>query len=536
MDFAPIYLIFIPVVASIFVYLTNDNYSNAVAFMGQAAISIIAVRYFQLQKGFEHLHSIVLGGWSPVIGIVLRNDRISIVFVFLTILIWWSVMLYSWKSRGKDSQFMFFLMFLEGIYLGMLQTNDMFSIFVFIELITIVSAVLILYKKDGESVRAGLYYLIFNSMGILFYLVGMAMLYNAFGTLNIELLTDRMAEVNNVNFISTAYIFIMAAVGVKSAFFPVFNWLPKAHSAAPSSISALLSGLLVKSGLYVFIRMNVMFNYDGLDRFFLFIGFVTAFAGVLFALSQKDIKRILAFHTISQVGIIMMGLNALDPSKRIGGIMHMVNHAFFKSLLFLGAGVIIARYNKRKVTEIRGVFRKMPLVSILMIIGMLSISGAPMFNGYVSKSIIKYGLKGNIIAEYAFAIINLGTIMSFLKMSQIFLKDNEYSRGITVAKKDRFLSVKLAMAIPAAFCIILGIFYTPIVSYILNVDISYVHSMEISNLVDYLINIGIGFIIYKLVIEKDYKFIRVLRHTNISFSTSNYLLILYIFIMMIWKW
>src|SRR6056297_3715009 len=352
MDFAPIYLIFIPVVASIFVYLTNDNYSNAVAFMGQAVISVIAVRYFQLQNGFEHAHSVILGGWSPVIGIVLRNDRISIVFVFLTILIWWSVMLYSWKSRGKDSQFMFFLMFLEGIYLGMLQTNDMFSIFVFIELITIVSAVLILYKKDGESVRAGLYYLIFNSMGILFYLVGMAMLYNAFGTLNIELLTDRIAEVNNVNFISTAYIFIMAAVGVKSAFFPVFNWLPKAHSAAPSSISALLSGLLVKSGLYVFIRLSDIFQITTFNRFFFIIGFFTALSGIIFALSQKDIKQILAFHTISQIGIIMMGLNSVNESTYIGGLIHIFNHAMFKSLLFMGAGVIINTYGIRRITDI----------------------------------------------------------------------------------------------------------------------------------------------------------------------------------------
>src|SRR6056297_4046388 len=116
MDIAPVYLIFIPVVASVFVYLTNDNYSNSVAFLGQAAISVVAVRYFQLQDGFEHTHSIILGGWDPVIGIALRNDRISIAFVFLTILLWWSVMIYAWQSRGRDSQFMFFLMFLEGIF------------------------------------------------------------------------------------------------------------------------------------------------------------------------------------------------------------------------------------------------------------------------------------------------------------------------------------------------------------------------------------------------------------------------------------
>ncbi|HKL10994.1 MAG TPA: proton-conducting transporter membrane subunit [Clostridia bacterium] len=530
MDFAPIYLIFIPVVASIFVYLTNDNYSNAVAFMGQAAISIIAVRYFQLQKGFEHLHSIVLGGWSPVIGIVLRNDRISIVFVFLTILIWWSVMLYSWKSRGKDSQFMFFLMFLEGIYLGMLQTNDMFSIFVFIELITIVSAVLILYKKDGESVRAGLYYLIFNSMGILFYLVGMAMLYNAFGTLNINLLTGRIAEIKNIEFISTAYIFIMAAVGVKSAFFPVFNWLPKAHSAAPSSISALLSGLLVKSGLYVFIRMNVMFNYDGLDNFFLFIGFITAFAGVVFALSQKDIKRILAFHTISQVGIIMMGLNALDPSKRIGGIMHMVNHAFFKSLLFMGAGAIIHVYKKRNVSEIRGVLKKMPFVSIFMIVGMFSITGMPFFNGFVSKTIIKEGLKEFALAGMGLRIVNIGTMVSFIKLSQIF-----FGEGDSKMTSTDDLPEKVGMIVPAVSCIALGIFHVPLMNLLLDIDIGYINPMSVGKWMDYFINAAIGFLVYTKIIARDFKFVRRIRQFKISFSNSNYLLVLYIVLMMVFR-
>ena len=530
MDIAPVYLIFIPVVASVFVYLTNDNYSNSVAFLGQAAISVVAVRYFQLQDGFEHTHSIILGGWDPVIGIALRNDRISIAFVFLTILLWWSVMIYAWQSRGRDSQFMFFLMFLEGIYLGMLQTNDMFSIFVFIELITIVSTVLILYKKDGESVRAGLYYLIFNSMGILFYLVGMAMLYNAFGTLNIELLTDRMAEVNNVNFISTAYIFIMAAVGVKSAFFPVFNWLPKAHSAAPSSISALLSGLLVKSGLYVFVRMNVMFNYDGLDRFFLFIGFVTAFAGVLFALSQKDIKRILAFHTISQVGIIMMGLNALDPTKRIGGIMHIFNHAFFKSLLFMGAGAIIHVYRKRNVSEIRGVLRRMPFVSILMAVGMLSITGMPFFNGFVSKAIIKEGFKESVLIGIGLRIVNIGTMVSFIKLSQIFFGEGETETAYSGTWQE-----KAGMLVPAVLCVALGIFHVPLMSLLLDVDIGHVNPMSVEKWTAYFINAAIGFLVYAKIIARDFKFVRRIRRFKISFGNSNYLLILYIFLMMIFR-
>jgi len=530
MNLAPVYLILIPVVASIFVYLTNDNYSNSLAFISQAIISVIAVKYFQLQDGFANTHSIVLGGWNPIIGIVLRNDRISIAFVFLTILLWWSVMLYTWKNRGKDSRFMFFLMFLEGIYLGLLQSNDMFNIFIFIELITIVSSILILYKKDGDSVRAGLYYLLFNSVGILFYMIGMAMIYNVAGTLNMDLLTLRIAKIENAEFLTTAYIFIMAAVGVKSAFFPVFNWLPKAHSAAPSSISALLSGLLVKSGLYVFIRMNIMFSYDGLDRFFLIIGFFTALAGVFFALSQKDIKRILAYHTVSQVGIIMIGLNSLDQSKSIGGILHIINHAFFKSLLFMGAGAIIHVYKKRNVKEIRGVLRKMPFTSILMIIGMLSITGMPFFNGLISKTIIKEGVKDSSLAVFALKLVNIGTMVSFIKISQIFFGED---KAVKASMDD--LTLRIGMLVPALFCIILGIFHVPLMGYLFDIDLGYINPMSIEHWITYGINAVIGFLVYDRIISKDFKFIEKIGQFKISFGNSNYLLILYIFLMLIFK-
>src|SRR6056297_1584012 len=327
MNYIPVLLILIPIVASMVVYLTYNKYGNYIVFLSQGAISILAIRFFQLSEGFKEPVFLNLGNWNQTVGIVLKNDSLSFAFITLTIIMWWSAILYCWKIRGQDSKFMFLLIFLEGIYLGMLQTNDIFNLFVFIELITILSTILILYKKDGFSVRAGLYYLLFNSVGILFYLLGMVMIYNLMGTLNIEILTEKLEMVENVRFLTISYIFIMAAVGVKSAFFPVFNWLPKAHSAAPSSISALLSGLLVKSGLYVFIRLSDIFQITTFNRFFFILGFFTAISGIIFALSQKDIKQILAFHTISQIGIIMMGLNSMTGRAYVGGIMHIFNHS-----------------------------------------------------------------------------------------------------------------------------------------------------------------------------------------------------------------
>ena len=530
MELVPVYLVLIPVVASMLVYLTHDDYSNAIVFLSQIVVSVLAVRYFRFLEALGEDHVLTLGDWSPAIGISLRNDRLSMAFIFLALLLWWSILLYVWRKRGRDSKFMFFLVFLEGIYMGLLQTSDLFNFFVFVELITIVSTILILYQKDGESVRAGLYYLLFNSMGILFYLVGMAMVYNAADTLNIAYLTERLPEIGNPGFLRTAYVFMMAAVGVKSAFFPVFNWLPKAHSAAPSSISALLSGLLVKSGLYVFIRMNAMFGYGGLDGFFLGLGLFTALTGVFFALSQKDMKRILAFHTVSQVGIILIGLTVPDPAWRIGGTLHIFNHAFFKSLLFLGAGAIIKTYRKRSVTEIRGVLRTMPFESVVMVIGMLSITGAPLFSGFVSKTLIKKGLEAMPAAGLALRLVNIGTMISFIKMSRIF-----FGVGHNDPVPWGGLAAKAGLLLPGVVSVALGVLHVPLVRLVLGADIGFVDPLKGEYWAAYGINALIGFVLYKLVVEKDYGFIKKARRVNISFGNSNYLLILYIVLMLIWR-
>lgn len=527
MSFIPIYLIFIPIVAAMIIYLIHNRYMNYIVFPAQLSISILAFKYYDIYHGLSIPQVISLGNWDKNIGIALKNDQLSMAFIFLSIFLWWVILIYSWDKRKKDFKFLFFLMFLEGTFLGLLQTNDLFNLFVFIEIITIISTILILYKKDGHSVRAGLYYLLFNTAGMLFYLLGLILIYNVSGTLNIDIIAEKIASIKDTSFIKLGYIFIMSAIGVKSAFFPVFNWLPRAHGAAPSSISALLSGLLVKSGLYAFIRLNGMFKIANLVDFFFFLGFFTALCGVVFALSQKDIKQILAFHTISQIGIMLMGISSLESKIYIGGLMHIFNHAMFKSLLFLGAGVIINTYGVRQITEIRGVFKKLPFISLCMIVGMLSITGAPLFNGFVSKSIIKYGIQYSSLKTIMLFIINLGTSISFIKLSQIFFGKSKKKNPIDI-------NISLAMASLTIMCIVLGIYYVPIMSAFFGVDISYIQVFKIKNFINYIFTMTIGYIIYKKIIEKDYRIIKYFRHVNISFTSTNFLLITFIFIMILW--
>ncbi len=528
MDFIPIYLIFIPIVISMIVYIFNNKYSNFMVFLAQIAISLLSIQYYVFYNGLREEQIIALGNWNEKIGIVLKNDSLSFAFIFLSIFMWWVVLIYSWDGKKEDSKFLFFLMFLEGSFLGLLQSNDIFNIFVFLEIITIISTILIIYKKDGYSVRSGLYYLMFNSVGMIFYLLGIILIYNIFGTLNMDTIALNMKTINNMYPIKLAYICMMAAIGVKSAFFPVYNWLPKAHGAAPSSISALLSGLLVKSGLYLFIRLNNIFDFVEFYEFFFVLGSITAISGILFALSQKDIKQILAFHTISQIGIILMGLSMVGDEANIGGLLHIFNHAMFKSLLFMGAGIVINTYGVRRITEIRGVFKVLPFTSIFMIIGMLSITGSPLFNGFISKTVIKYGVKTSNIKSILLFFINLGTSISFIKFSQIFF-------GKSDLKKNKAFNPNLSMFLIAALCIVFGNYYINITEILFGVDISYIHVMKIDNWINYFTTIFLAYIVYKYFIAKDNYLLKKLRHTNISFETTNYLLILFVFIMLLWN-
>ncbi len=526
MEFIPIYLIFAPIVCSIFVYLFNNKYTNYVVFLMQSLISVLSIKYYTSNNSLINEKTILIGNWNERIAITLRNDSLSMAFIFLSIFMWWVILIYCWEKRKEDGKFLFFLLFLEGTFLGILQTNDLFNLFVFIEITTIISTILIIYKKDGYSVRSGLYYLLFNSVGMIFYLIGLILLYNISGTLNMSIISNNILQIKDTYAVKLSYIFIISAIGVKSAFFPVYNWLPRAHGSAPSSISALLSGLLIKSGLYAFIRFNHIFNYNNFHEFFFVLGFFTAISGALFAISQKDIKQILAFHTISQIGIILMGLSSMDNKLYLGGLIHIFNHAFFKSLLFMGAGIIINTYGIRKVTQIRGVFKTLPYTSIFMIVGMLSITGAPLLNGFVSKSMIKYSLNKSITKQIMLLIVNLGTSISFIKLSQIFF-------GELNVKKKRHLHSNFSMFIVAGMCIVFGLFYVPIVDFLFAIDISYVKVFKPYNFIKYISTLAIGYIIYENLIVKEYKFLKKLRHTNISFRTTNYLLIVFIFIMIV---
>lgn len=425
-------VIFIPLTLAILIYIVNNKTFNGSIFLFQLFQTYLVMRMAKdvLQGG---LQSYVIGHWPMGIGIELRLDTLSLLFIVLTTIGFWATYLYCWEEKQKDHKYLFFVTFLQGSLVALFLVYDLFSMFVLLELVTILGSILITYKKDGAAVKAGLFYLLYNSFGMTIFLIGVIIMYIASGSLNMTVVGEVTQGLSQQAHIRFAVACFFVAFSLKSALVPVYSWLPLAHGSAPSSVSALLSGLMVKIGLYGFMRLSAVFSAPFLYQSLSVVGMMTALLGVGFAIFQTDIKRLLAYSTISQVGLMVVGISSGLQKGVYGGLLHMVNHFSFKTLLFLCAGILISNTGERNVKKIRGVMASNPFLGIALIIGILGITGAPFFNASISKHIIKKSVAGSI-SGYLLYVVNFGTMVSFIKFGQVLRGKSIYKYQIEQVK------------------------------------------------------------------------------------------------------
>lgn len=545
-------MIFIPIISSIILFSFENRYIHYTAVLTQGIILTLTAFVYRQFILFGD-KKLVLGGFSQISGIELRLDGMAVSFLMISVLIWTAVILYSLDKIKEDTTFGFFLLFLQGAFIGFLLANDLFTIFIFIDLITILSTLLIVYERDDFSLRAGFNYLLVNSLGTLLYLIGLALIYNLTGSFNISIVSQIMPDLSHNEYAQLAYIFIVAALGVKSAFFPVYNWLPKAHGAAPSAVSALLSGLLVKTGVYIFIRMLDIFEPVILMDFMVYIGFITFFSGALFAVAQKDIKQLLAFSSISHIGLILIGLSSAYYGK-IGAVYHIISHAFFKSALFFCAGYIIEYKKERRVTEIRGIFSDNFYVAVTMLICLLALSGMPFFGGYPGKSLIKDSLKHSDELYYLLNGVNIISLVYFLKLLQIFIPERPES-SLTdidtkknIKKKINFRNIRKyrpKMKIPTSgkislvLLIILSMYFGINSAFVQNIfyieQTVNIIKTSWTSAAEYSISLIAAWIIYVNFVKKEHRFLYFIRHYNMSFESSVFMIVGFLFSMMVYN-
>lgn len=400
-----------------------------------------------------------LGNWPVFAAITLRADFLAIDLILLTALVYALAGLYEWNRAEKDRLFLFLFTSMQGLINGIFLSGDLFNLFVLLEVATLVNSVLIMFKKDSQAMYDGLIYLLVNTVSMSFFLMGTGILYKTTGLLDLKLLAGQIPVHPDPSSLLLPYAFLMVAASLKSALMPLFSWLPKAHGtpSAPSAVSAVLSGIYVKSGVYLYERLQTVFSpVIDTRELFLVLGFITAVVGFVLALLQKDIKLILAYHTVSQIGLIMIGLNQGSEPASFGAFYHIINHALFKSTLFLAAGLIIRRYQTQNIYDIRGLMRSMPLTGIATALAILGITGAPFFNGSISKYWIGYGSTGSWL-EYGLLLINFGTILSFTKFSTILFGPRAKSLTQEGARASDLLAEGVVLFM-GVLCLLGGVF------------------------------------------------------------------------------
>ncbi len=462
----------IPLAAAFFNLLItkiSKKVSDAIALLVGAALAVMAVMML-FQPAFVYK----VGGWLPPWGILLVSDGLSSLLLVVINVIGFLSILYSVNYMttytAKPKYFSLFMLMLAGMN-GVVITGDLFNLYVFLEIASIASYALVGFGCEKEELEASFKYLILGGVASTAILFGIAFLYSMTGTLNMPDLAKQLDVIGWNRAVAFVLAFFIMGFGLKASSVPFHAWLPDAHPSAPAPISAMLSGVLIKAlGIYSIAR--ILYNVFGqealLSSIVMFLGALSMVVGVFLAVGQSDFKRMLAYHSISQMGYVTMGLGLglnpnVDPAIAMlgmfGGLFHLVNHAVFKSLLFLCAGSFEYRTGTRNKHEMGGLIRRMPVTGATCSIASLSISGVPPFNGFWSKLIIiiAFMQAGYWLYSAIAVLVAFMTLVSFirLQMSVLFGSLPERFRRI----KESPVLMAIPLVILALLCLGIGIAY-----------------------------------------------------------------------------
>ena len=340
-----------------------------------------------------------LGGWPPPWGIEYRVDVLSAFVLMLVSGIGAIVLTYAPASvsveiPGDRRHYLFYtayLLCLTGL-LGIVITGDLFNVFVFLEISALSSYVLISMGKDRRALTAAYQYLIMGTLGATFILIGVGLMYMMTGTLNMADMAARLDAVRTTRTVIAAFGFLTVGISLKAALFPLHLWLPNAYAYAPSVVTAFLAATATKVSVYVMLRFfltvygpQYSFGDMPLSAVLMPLAIAAMFTASTVAIFQNNIKRMLAYSSIAQIGYMLLGISFASVNGLTGGIVHLFNHGLMKCALFLAMGCIVHRIGSVHIHELHGLGRQMPFTMAVFVVGGLSLIGVPLTVGFVSK-------------------------------------------------------------------------------------------------------------------------------------------------------
>ncbi|MEX0795334.1 MAG: Na+/H+ antiporter subunit D [Acidimicrobiia bacterium] len=362
-----------------------------------------------------------MGGWPGPLGIVLAADPLSAVMLVVASLMALAVLVYAMGSPRTADQTDFFhplyLVMLAGIAMSFL-TSDLFNLFVGFEVTLTASYALITLGGAKDQVRHGMTYVVISLLASILFITAIALTYAATGTVNMADLALAMETMNPGLRLVLSGLFL-AVFGIKAAIFPLFFWLPDSYPTAPAPITAIFAGLLTKVGVYAIIRtQTLLFPSDGPSRLLLFLAGATMVVGVLGAIAQNDVKRILSFHIISQIGYMIFGMALFTVAGIAAAVFYMVHHIIVKTTLFLVGGLIEETTGTGALNRMGGLVHSSPFLAGLFLLPALSLAGIPPLSGFVAKlSLVQAGLDAGAFVTVGVSLaVSLLTLFSMTKI------------------------------------------------------------------------------------------------------------------------
>jgi len=485
----PILLIAVPLGLAFAIPLFALFWKDAAKYIPPAALGFnLVVSLLLLPKVLENPVIVSIGGWRPPFCINLVAGPVGVLFSAIIALVGLLVSIYALdyiKEGATEKYHILYLLLLTGAT-GVVLTGDIFNLFVFFEILCISSYALVAYLRDKAGIESAVKYLIQGAVGSSLLLIGIGLLYGQFGTLNMADIAEKITSASPIS-LFVPMVLIITGLGVEAAIFPLNAWLPDAHSSAPSSISAILSGIAIEVGLYAVARVIfTIFGASGILPFLALLGILTLLVGEMCAFSQNNIKRMLAYSSIGQIGLILFALAIATSYGVTGGLFQLVSHTLGKALLFLAAGYMIYRAGSMEISALEGMGKKMPLTCLAFTIGAFSLVGLPPFIGFPSKFLIVRAALATKEAIFCVLIglALLGTVIEgayFFRVVQvIYFKGVKGNPELNPERREAPVAALIPMFIFVVLIVVVGI-YPKLVTDVLNSAAS-----ELLNRLDYI--------------------------------------------------
>ena len=400
--------------------------------MASVALTLVGATVLVARVASGGAITMEMGGWKPPYGIVIVADLLAALMVWISAFVVLAVMVYGVRGRGRGHQGGHAHVLIQGLLLGVngsFLTGDLFNLYVWFEVMLISSFVLMVREKGSKQLGGGLVYVIMNLLASAMFLCGAGMLYGKLGTLNFADMAMKLQGVNDPEFVNTTGSLLFVAFAAKAGLFPFFFWLPASYHRADPALSALFAGLLTKVGVYALLRTFTLVFTDenGFSSdLILYVSMATMIVGVLGAVAQYNVRRLLAFHIISQIGYMVAGIALATPLALAAVIFYTLHHIAVKTCLFLVGGVLEMRTGTPDIRSHGGFYKTHPWLAVGFLIPALSLGGIPPLSGFWAKlNLLQAGVETQ---EWLFLGVALAvgilTLFSMVKIwNESFWKD-----------------------------------------------------------------------------------------------------------------